>query len=609
MKRYILSLLLSVLWLQFFGKTGDIELRERIYVQTDKQLYLAGEQIRMKLLTLDTEQISLVFSKVAYAELVGDSIARVQIKVALSDGIGEGRMLLPVDLPTGYYRLIAYTQYMRNEGPEIFFEKIIGVVNTFQSDYDPEAAKAAATARADLQSMRPFADSARADLQSVRPFTDNVSQAEPSTPMCNGDDTRSQDFSTFNFQLSTLKPVYSTREHGELLLFGLPETLHTLSVSIAGKEMIVTSGSRGFSTLAPNSPTQQNQSATPPPITDYYIPEYEGHIITGTLINNQTGKAEKGNDFIISALSFPGNSINFFTGDKNDTGEIRFVTSGNNETKEIATIVYNEGEKYRIDVRSPFVTNFIPKEMPVLYIDSACYDQLLDRSVALQASHYYLSDSLETPNKSESFIQMIPTNSYPLDEYTRFTTMREVFIEFITNARFRRRDGNRELSVVIRKGDNSYYGTNPLVFLDGAPISNHELIYNYDPLLVEYISIYNYLCILGGNTFEGIVELKTYRGLMQDIVFDKSTQIIPYEGPQIVEKFVAPDYSIANAHSSRIPDGRHTLLWNPNILTAGQSTLRLPFDTSDLTGEFQATVEGITQDGEFFSATTVFKVE
>ena len=584
----ILPLLLSVLWIPLFGRTGVPELRERVYVQTDKQLYLAGEQIRMKMLTLDMEQIPLVFSKVAYAELVDDSIARVQIKVALSDGKGEGRMLLPVDIPTGNYRLIAYTQYMRNEGAEVFFEKIIGVINTFQSGYDPKATSPT-----------------RADLQYAQPSTDNA-QASPAQ-LAKAD-------LQFNFQLSTLKPFYSTREHGELLLSGLPETLYSLSVSITGKEMIASEPSIQIATdpsmqIATAHPIQKNPQASPTLFTGKYLPEYEGHIITGTIINNQTGKAEQDNDFMISALSFPGKGINFFTGKKSVTGDVRFFTSGNNETKEIATIVYNEGEKYRIDIQSPFVTNFVSKEMTVLHIDSACYEQLLERSVALQASHYFFSDSLENQNKSEPFSQMKPTNSYPLDEYTRFTTMREVFIEFIANARFRRREGNRELSVVIRNGDNSYYGTNPLVFLDGAPISNHELIYNYDPLLVEYINIYNYLCILGGNTFEGIVELQTYRGLMQDVVFDKSTQIIPYESPQMVEKFVAPDYSNVQNRKSRIPDTRHTLLWNPYILTAGQSTLHLPFDTSDLTGEFQATVEGITQNGDFFSATTVFKVE
>ena len=77
-------------------------LRERIYVLTDKQLYLAGEPILMSFLTTDTEQIPLVFSKVAYVELVSDSVARAQTKIELIDGKGTGRMLLPTDLPTGY---------------------------------------------------------------------------------------------------------------------------------------------------------------------------------------------------------------------------------------------------------------------------------------------------------------------------------------------------------------------------------------------------------------------------------------------------------------------------------------------------------------------------
>ena len=41
-------------------------------------------------------------------------------------------MELPVTLPTGYYRLVAYTRYMQNEGEDIFFEKKISVVNPYQ---------------------------------------------------------------------------------------------------------------------------------------------------------------------------------------------------------------------------------------------------------------------------------------------------------------------------------------------------------------------------------------------------------------------------------------------------------------------------------------------
>ena len=568
MKRYFFIFILACMMPQLFGKVGNQELHERIYAQTDKLLYLAGEQIQMKLITVDTEQIPFVFSKVAYVELVSDSTSYLQIKVALNDGTGYGRMILPVDLPTGYYRLIAYTQFMRNEGAEIFFEKSIGVINTFTSDYNPQ-----------------------------------LSTVETGR-------TPSLQLSTLNSQLSTLnsnvvsikadKTVYSTREHGELQVSGLPNNIYTLSVSIAGKEMI-----------APNevvsSPFSQNRSVNP--TTDEYLPEYEGHIIIGRIIDNQPDNLEYKYDEVIPAISFPGENIIFFTGQKNETGEVRFITSGSNDIKEIATIVYNTGEKYRIDLQSPFVTKFAPKQMPVLYIDSTYYEPLLERSVGLQAIHYFADDPPAKNKMLEHYLIMKPTNSYPLDEYTRFTTMREVFIEFIAKARFRRRDGVQELSVLVGSGSNYYYGSNPLVFLDGAPISNHDIIYNYDPLDVEYINIYNIQRTIGESLFEGIVELKTYRGVMQGVVFDKSTQIIPFEGPQTREEYLTPDYSSVDNRKSRIPDGRHTLLWNPDVQTEGQSTIRIPFDTSDLSGEFQATIEGITKDGERIVTTAVFKVE
>jgi hypothetical protein len=257
----------------------------------------------------------------------------------------------------------------------------------------------------------------------------------------------------------------------------------------------------------------------------------------------------------------------------------------------------------------PFVTNFTPKALPALQIDSIFYDQLLMRSVALQASHYFFNDTDDTGNISAPIYTMKPSNSYRLDDYTRFTTMQEVFIEFIARARFIRRDGKRELSVYVQKGNNAYYGSNALVLLDGTPVSNHELIYNYNPLLVEYINIYPTLYIFGGYIFEGIVELKTYRGQMQDFDFEKSTQVFAYNGLQLAEKMIVPDYSLEINRKNRMPDSRHTLFWNPDIQTNGKSTMQIHFNTSDLTGEFQATIEGLTKGGQFIYTTTFFKVE
>jgi len=587
MKRYLCFIILSGIVLHNLTcapspKERGEALRERIYVQTDKQLYLAGEPVLMKFLTTSTKQIPLAFSKVAYAELVSDSIARVQIKAELIDGKGTGRMLLPIDLPTGYYRLIAYTQFMRNEGVDIFFEKMIAVVNTFQSGYYP-------------------------------------AETEPAEPV-------PADFSETGgkgLSVQAGKATYPARARGELILNGLPENLFTMSVSIAGKNFIpdIESSVSLF---------RKNQTKQTTEFSGDFLPEFEGHIITGKTIENQARKTEaneqkntgeglsepeKENDDIISfmnvaVLSFPSvEGIRFFAGQKSKTDEVRFVTSGISGTKEIATVMFNTGEESRIDILSPFVNRYAPKPMPALRLDSSCYRQLLERSVALQVFRYFADESSENQIIPEPHFKMKPTMSYLLDEYTRFTTMREVFIEFITGARFRRRDGKQEIHVFTKRGIQYDYGTMPLVLLDGVPVSNHDAVYNYDPLAVEKINVYYGPCVLGGYRFDGIVELITYRRLHQDLILNRSSQIISYEGPQLPYRKNYPDYSNDKNRQSLKPDSRHTLVWNPDIQTDGKTSIRLPFDTSDLTGEFQAIVEGITKDGEIVFATTFFKVE
>jgi len=542
--------------------------RERIYVQTDKQLYLAGERIRMKVLTINAEQIPVDFSKVAYAELVCDSVARAQIKVELINGAGEGRMQLPVDLPSGYYRLIAYTQFMRNEGPEVFFEKNIAVANTFQSGYQPVEQERATESDTLLQ-------------ESFAPANLDTS---------------------VNISLQPDKKIYTTREHGELILSGLPENIHTLSVSITGKEWMPVAESDV-------SLFRKNQTKKSLTFTGVFLPEYEGHIVKGKIIDNLTSAVKTDNDFLFPVLTFLGEGLHFFSGQKNKTGDVQFVTTGISETKEIATEIFFADGKYRVDIQSPFVTRFTPKPMPQLHIDTAYYGRLLERSVALQVLNYFSDESSDHRIVSESYFKMKPSMSYKLDEYTRFTTMQEVFTEFIFPARFRRNGGKWEISTLVKRGNEYSFGTSPLVLLDGVPVSDHDVIYNYNPLAVERINIYYGPCFMGGYRFDGIVELITYRRLHQDLTLNKSTQIISYEGPQSYQRFDTPDYSDENNRKSPKPDARHTLLWNPDVRTDGKTFIRLPFDTSDLTGEFQATVEGVTKDGKIIFITSVFKVE
>ena len=132
MKKILCGWLLIVISVSIYGQDRPDVLAERVYLQTDKQLYLAGELLYLKTFTVTHEKKPLSFSKIAYVELLDEVNSRVQVKIELVNGVGEGWMELPLDLPTGYYRLIAYTRFMRNEGESVFFGKNIAVVNTFQ---------------------------------------------------------------------------------------------------------------------------------------------------------------------------------------------------------------------------------------------------------------------------------------------------------------------------------------------------------------------------------------------------------------------------------------------------------------------------------------------
>lgn len=85
----------------------------------------------MKFIATDLDQRLSDVSKVGYVELLDSASGGRASPTRAGEGVGDGCLQLPSTLPTGNYRLVAYTRYMRNEGEEVFFEKPLAVVNTF----------------------------------------------------------------------------------------------------------------------------------------------------------------------------------------------------------------------------------------------------------------------------------------------------------------------------------------------------------------------------------------------------------------------------------------------------------------------------------------------
>ena len=100
-------------------------LKEKIFVHTDKNYYLAGEAIWFKLYVTDAgHNRPLDFSKVAYVEILDTANKAVlQAKVALQHAGGSGSFLVPLNINSGNYTFRAYTNWMKNAGLITFFSK------------------------------------------------------------------------------------------------------------------------------------------------------------------------------------------------------------------------------------------------------------------------------------------------------------------------------------------------------------------------------------------------------------------------------------------------------------------------------------------------------
>lgn len=115
----------------YLSSTINLNSVEKVYLHTDRNSYVAGENIWYKAYLLsDPNHKPSEISKTIYIELVDpDGKQILQSKLYVENGRANGDLKLPPYLETGRYALRAYTQWMRNWDSEYFFHKSIHILS------------------------------------------------------------------------------------------------------------------------------------------------------------------------------------------------------------------------------------------------------------------------------------------------------------------------------------------------------------------------------------------------------------------------------------------------------------------------------------------------
>ena len=106
-------------------------LREKIFVHLDRTFYIRGETMWFSLWTVNgANNKPMDLSKVSYVEVLDEQSQPVlKAKIPLKDGHGEGSIDIPSTIISGNFTFRAYTAYMKNFDPTLFYQQKITIIN------------------------------------------------------------------------------------------------------------------------------------------------------------------------------------------------------------------------------------------------------------------------------------------------------------------------------------------------------------------------------------------------------------------------------------------------------------------------------------------------
>ncbi len=215
-----------------------------------------------------------------------------------------------------------------------------------------------------------------------------------------------------------------------------------------------------------------------------FLPEYEGHIVSGKLLNAGSGTPEEN---IVAFLSVPGTHFQLYTSRSNNEGLVQFNMKDFYGSKLIvAQANSQQNSRYRIDFISPFSENYSSFKIPPFYSSANATPNLLQQSINTQVQNVYARDtgiySLPAPIDTAHFFGK-PDVRYMLEDYTRFPTMEEVLREYVREINVRKRRDNFELNIIVKNEVGNPDIKHPVVLLDGVPqFDNGNKITHYNAL-------------------------------------------------------------------------------------------------------------------------------
>lgn len=432
---------------------------------TDKKVYVAGEKIMCSVSYCDGVSLSGA-SAVAYVELLSADGSAARTKIALRSGRGSGYVILPANIPTGAYRLLAYTSDCESAQA--------GVVLVFNTGSSARVRDGVELSDAPAPVPAPVSElpdgvrlirRRQGDSLYLAIRNESAEKLSLAVSVCEDDGLR-PDSSVATVTL----PGGQTESEGEIV-----------KARVFGRD----------AEKVKDSPWLEAMISSPGSPSDTYT----ASIGTDGLIEFRTNNIYGEKDLVCEII-----------GAEEEKYDCHFSP--------VSPFVDVQGMEFP-------KLNLSRNMKPALL---ARHRAVLNDAPALDTLYEFL------PKRDNLLFSKEDCTSYNLEDYTRFPKVEDIIVELIPNVIVRKVHGERRIKLTLNDVVSKKKADNVLVLLDGVPVSTHERLLAFDAMALSEVQVYPYIYALGRTVFNGAINFVTTRHDMSALVFDDNVLILDFTG-------------------------------------------------------------------------------
>jgi hypothetical protein len=542
----LLSLFTGAEYISASGVNPELLLmdRENIQLFTDRNLYIAGEEIFFSAaLAVEDSGESVIYVELITPE--GDKIKSGKFKTG--KGITSGCLAIPEDLLTGFYYLRAYTREMRNTGPASYDYVPVKIINSTKNDI----------------------------LVSGKESSGPISYLQPDTGF---------------LQVSNLKSTYSRRD--SVIIFidftKIPyKEIGNVCITVVPENTLTTAE------FAMQAEERRDSSLV-------FYPETRGISLTGTLINKD--QKTPAADHIVS-LSVLG--AKDFSATKTDhKGRFFFTLPDDLGKKDI----FLSPEDFTGSGMSLLIDNdycSLPLTLPSPEFKLTDEEKKTALSLAVNArirKEFEGSAAVaDTAIVQHRPFYGQPTSTLVMDKFIDLPTLKEYFGEISQEVKVRERKGKSYFKFF--GGAAGMIINDPLVLVDWVVINDINRVLAISPQKILKIETVNKPYIKGDLTYGGIISIISRDGDFAGIDLPASGIFVKYDffsplcaGIAAVKQAHIPDARNTLLWLPDINTGDN------------RASTRIGFVTGDTPGNFVIVVRGVYSDGRVFGQSVGFNI-